>query len=92
MTVTVSSAWFDVGSSVVLEDALKLKEISYNHAESCAAGELKHGPIALIDDGVPVIVIAPSDGLFEKMALNMQEVVARGGKQNYKNQESLLRR
>ena len=61
-------------------------------AEAYAAGELEHGPIALIDDGVPVIVITPSDGLFEKTALNMQEVVARGGKQNYENQKSLLRR
>ena len=66
--------------AVALEGALKLKEISYIHAEAYAAGELKHGPIALIDDGVPVIVIAPSDGLFEKTASNMQEVVARGGR------------
>ena len=58
----------------------KLKEISYIHAEAYAAGELKHGPIALIDDGVPVIVIAPSDGLFEKTASNVQEVMARGGR------------
>ncbi|HIM73052.1 MAG TPA: glutamine--fructose-6-phosphate transaminase (isomerizing) [Alphaproteobacteria bacterium] len=66
--------------AVALEGALKLKEISYIHAEAYAAGELKHGPIALIDDGIPVIVIAPSDGLFEKTASNMQEVVARGGR------------
>ena len=66
--------------AVALEGALKLKEISYIHAEAYAAGELKHGPIALIDDGLPVIVIAPSDGLFEKTASNMQEVVARGGR------------
>ena len=59
---------------------MKLKEVSYIHAEAYAAGELKHGPIALIDDGVPVIVIAPSDSLFEKTASNMQEVVARGGR------------
>jgi len=63
-----------------MEGALKLKEISYIHAEGYAAGELKHGPIALIDEDVPVIVIAPSDALFEKTASNMQEVVARGGK------------
>ncbi|MFP6714442.1 MAG: glutamine--fructose-6-phosphate transaminase (isomerizing) [Alphaproteobacteria bacterium] len=66
--------------AVALEGALKLKEISYIHAEAYAAGELKHGPIALIDDGLPVIVIAPSDSLFEKTASNMQEVVARGGR------------
>ena len=66
--------------AIALEGALKLKEISYIHAEAYAAGELKHGPIALINDGVPVIVIAPSDELFEKTASNMQEVIARGGK------------
>ena len=66
--------------AIALEGALKLKEISYIHAEAYAAGELKHGPIALIDDGVPVIVIAPSDGLFDKTASNMQEVVTRGGR------------
>jgi glucosamine--fructose-6-phosphate aminotransferase (isomerizing) len=65
---------------IALEGALKLKEISYIHAEGYAAGELKHGPIALIDEDVPVIVIAPSDALFEKTASNMQEVVARGGR------------
>ncbi len=65
---------------IALEGALKLKEISYIHAEGYAAGEMKHGPIALIDDLVPVIVIAPSDDLFEKTASNLQEVVARGGK------------
>ena len=63
-----------------LEGALKLKEISYIHAEGYAAGEMKHGPIALIDRNVPVIVIAPSDALFEKTISNMQEVMARGGK------------
>jgi glucosamine--fructose-6-phosphate aminotransferase (isomerizing) len=70
------------GSSfpVALEGALKLKEISYIHAEAYAAGELKHGPIALIDESVPVIVVAPRDELFEKTASNLQEVVARGGK------------
>ena len=65
---------------VALEGALKLKEISYIHAEGYAAGEMKHGPIALIDDGVPVIVIAPSDALFEKTASNIEEVMARGGR------------
>ncbi|NQV55821.1 MAG: glutamine--fructose-6-phosphate transaminase (isomerizing) [Rhodospirillales bacterium] len=65
---------------IALEGALKLKEISYIHAEGYAAGELKHGPIALIDDGVPVIVIAPTDDLFDKTASNMQEVIARGGR------------
>jgi glucosamine--fructose-6-phosphate aminotransferase (isomerizing) len=65
---------------LALEGALKLKEISYIHAEGYAAGELKHGPIALIDENMPVVVIAPFDGVFEKTASNMQEVVARGGK------------
>ncbi len=65
---------------IALEGALKLKEISYIHAEGYAAGEMKHGPIALIDEAVPIIVIAPSDDLFEKTASNTQEVVARGGK------------
>src|SRR4030095_1094847 len=65
---------------MALEGALKLKEISYIHAEGYAAGEMKHGPIALIDDLVPVIVIAPSGPLFEKTVSNMQEVRARGGK------------
>ena len=65
---------------IAMEGALKLKEISYIHAEGYAAGEMKHGPIALIDDGVPVIVIAPSDALFDKTASNIQEVVARGGR------------
>jgi glucosamine--fructose-6-phosphate aminotransferase (isomerizing) len=70
------------GSSfpLALEGALKLKEISYIHAEGYAAGELKHGPIALIDENVPVIVVAPVDELFEKTVSNMQEVAARGGK------------
>jgi glucosamine--fructose-6-phosphate aminotransferase (isomerizing) len=63
-----------------LEGALKLKEISYIHAEGYAAGEMKHGPIALIDDSVPIIVIAPSGPLFAKTLANMQEVIARGGK------------
>ncbi|HET7193051.1 MAG TPA: glutamine--fructose-6-phosphate transaminase (isomerizing) [Pseudolabrys sp.] len=65
---------------IALEGALKLKEISYIHAEGYAAGELKHGPIALIDETIPVIVIAPHDGVFEKTVSNMQEVAARGGK------------
>lgn len=64
---------------IALEGALKLKEISYIHAEGYAAGELKHGPIALIDEAVPVVVIAPHDRLFEKTVSNMQEVAARGG-------------
>ena len=65
---------------MALEGALKLKEISYIHAEGYAAGELKHGPIALIEEDTPVIVIAPSDALFEKVASNIAEVAARGGK------------
>lgn len=65
---------------LALEGALKLKEISYIHAEGYAAGEMKHGPIALIDENVPVIVIAPHDALYEKTVSNMQEVMARGGK------------
>jgi glutamine---fructose-6-phosphate transaminase (isomerizing) len=65
---------------IALEGALKLKEISYIHAEGYAAGELKHGPIALVDETMPVIVIAPYDQVFEKTVSNMQEVAARGGK------------
>ena len=65
---------------LALEGALKLKEISYIHAEGYAAGELKHGPIALIDEAMPVVVIAPRDALFEKNVSNMQEVAARGGR------------
>jgi glucosamine--fructose-6-phosphate aminotransferase (isomerizing) len=65
---------------LALEGALKLKEISYIHAEAYAAGELKHGPIALIDGTMPVIVIAPHDHVYEKTLSNMQEVAARGGK------------
>jgi glucosamine--fructose-6-phosphate aminotransferase (isomerizing) len=65
---------------MALEGALKLKEISYIHAEGYASGELKHGPIALIDDKVPVIVLAPRDTLFDKTVSNMQEVMARHGK------------
>ncbi|MBS0525706.1 MAG: glutamine--fructose-6-phosphate transaminase (isomerizing) [Proteobacteria bacterium] len=65
---------------IALEGALKLKEISYIHAEGYAAGEMKHGPIALIDELVPVVVVAPSDGLFDKTASNFEQVKARGGK------------
>ncbi|MCW5752575.1 MAG: glutamine--fructose-6-phosphate transaminase (isomerizing) [Alphaproteobacteria bacterium] len=68
------------GFPIALEGALKLKEISYIHAEGFAAGELKHGPIALIDENVPVIVIAPSDPLFDKTASSMQQVIARGAR------------
>lgn len=64
---------------IALEGALKLKEISYIHAEAYAAGEMKHGPIALIDENVPVVVLAPEDNLFEKTVSNLQEVVARHG-------------
>jgi glucosamine--fructose-6-phosphate aminotransferase (isomerizing) len=65
---------------LALEGALKLKEISYIHAEGYAAGELKHGPIALIDEKMPVVVIAPHDRVFDKTVSNMQEVAARGGR------------
>ncbi len=65
---------------LAMEGALKLKEISYIHAEGYAAGEMKHGPIALIDENVPIIVLAPHDALFEKTISNMQESMARGGK------------
>jgi glutamine---fructose-6-phosphate transaminase (isomerizing) len=65
---------------LALEGALKLKEISYIHAEGYAAGEMKHGPIALIDERVPIVVLAPRDNLFEKTLSNVQEVLARGGK------------
>ncbi len=61
-----------------MEGALKLKEISYIHAESFPAGELKHGPIALIDDNIPVIAIAPNDELLNKLKSNLQEVKSRG--------------
>ena len=70
----------DTNYPLAMEGALKLKEISYIHAEGYAAGELKHGPIALIDEHMPVIVIAPHDRIFEKTVSNMQEVAARGGK------------
>jgi glutamine---fructose-6-phosphate transaminase (isomerizing) len=65
---------------LALEGALKLKEISYIHAEGYASGELKHGPIALIDETMPVVVLAPRDALFDKTVSNMQEVMARKGK------------
>ncbi len=65
---------------LALEGALKLKELSYIHAEGYAAGELKHGPIALVDEDLPVIVIAPPDAVFGKTVSNMQEVAARGGR------------
>ena len=65
---------------LALEGALKLKEISYIHAEGYASGELKHGPIALIDEEMPVVVLAPHDAMFDKTVSNMQEVMARGGK------------
>jgi len=65
---------------IAMEGALKLKELSYIHAEGYAAGEMKHGPLALIEDGIPVVVLAPKDRFFEKTISNMQEVIARGGK------------
>jgi len=80
---SASSAFFLGRGAMVpiaFEGALKLKEISYIHAEGYAAGELKHGPIALIEKGTPVIVVAPHDELFEKAVSNMQEVAARGAK------------
>ena len=64
---------------IAMEGALKLKEISYIHAEAYAAGELKHGPLALVDKHMPVVAIAPKDQLFEKLKSNLQEVRARGG-------------
>ncbi|MBX3532271.1 MAG: glutamine--fructose-6-phosphate transaminase (isomerizing) [Rhizobiaceae bacterium] len=70
----------DTNFPLALEGALKLKEISYIHAEGYAAGELKHGPIALIDENMPVIVVAPHDRIFDKTVSNMQEVAARGGR------------
>ena len=65
---------------IALEGALKLKEISYIHAEAYPAGELKHGPLALVTDKMPVVTVAPNDVLLEKLKSNMQEVKARGGK------------
>lgn len=69
-----------VSYPIALEGALKLKEISYIHAEGYAAGEMKHGPIALIDEAVPIIVVAPSDDVYDKTLSNVQEAVARGGR------------
>ena len=65
---------------IALEGALKLKELSYVHAEGYPAGEMKHGPLALIEDGMPVVVIAPRDEYYKKTISNMQEVIARGAK------------
>ena len=65
---------------IALEGALKLKELSYLHAEGYPAGEMKHGPLALIEEGLPVVILAPVDRFFEKTISNMQEVIARGGK------------
>jgi glucosamine--fructose-6-phosphate aminotransferase (isomerizing) len=82
------------GSSfpIALEGALKLKEISYIHAEGYAGGEMKHGPIALIDELVPVVVVAPTDSLFDKIASNFEQVKARGGKLVLMTDESGARR
>ncbi len=65
---------------IALEGALKLKELAYIHAEGYPAGEMKHGPLALIEDGMPVVVLAPRDGYYEKTISNMQEVISRGAK------------
>jgi glucosamine--fructose-6-phosphate aminotransferase (isomerizing) len=82
------------GSSfpIALEGALKLKEISYIHAEGYAGGEMKHGPIALIDKLVPVVVIAPTDAIFDKIASNFEQVKARGGKLVLLSDEAGVRR
>ena len=69
-----------INHPVALEGALKLKEISYIHAEGYPAGYMKHGPIALIDETMPVVVLIPNDDLFDKMLSNLQEVESRGGK------------
>ena len=81
-TEAKGSMFLGRGSSfpIALEGALKLKELSYLHAEGYPAGEMKHGPLALIEEGLPVIIIAPKDKYFEKTLSNMQEVIARGGK------------
>jgi glucosamine--fructose-6-phosphate aminotransferase (isomerizing) len=68
-----------VNYPIALEGALKLKEISYIHAEGYPAGEMKHGPIALIDEQLPIVTVAPHDGVFEKMLSNIEEVKARSG-------------
>ena len=65
---------------IALEGALKLKELAYVHAEGYPAGEMKHGPLALIEDGMPVVVLAPRDNYYKKTISNMQEVIARGAK------------
>ena len=65
--------------ALAMEGALKLKEVSYIHAEGYAAGEMKHGPIALIDEATPAVILAPSDSYFEKTMSNISEVIARGG-------------
>ena len=65
---------------IALEGALKLKELSYTHAEGYPAGEMKHGPLALIENGMPVVVLAPRDNYYSKIISNMQEVIARGAK------------
>ena len=70
----------DIHYPIALEGALKLKEISYIHAEAYPAGELKHGPLALVDENMPVVVVAPNDKLLDKVKANMQEVAARGGR------------
>ncbi|MEQ8603443.1 MAG: glutamine--fructose-6-phosphate transaminase (isomerizing) [Marivibrio sp.] len=80
------------GFPIALEGALKLKEISYIHAEGYAAGEMKHGPIALIEEDVPVVMIAPSGPLFDKTASNVQEMVSRGGKVIFLSDEEGLTR
>ena len=87
---TVSSTFTDVKGSmflgrgfsypIALEGALKLKELAYVHAEGYPAGEMKHGPLALIEDGMPVVVLAPRDNYYTKTISNMQEVIARGAK------------
>jgi len=87
---TVSSAFTDAKGSmflgrgfsfpIALEGALKLKELAYVHAEGYPAGEMKHGPLALIEDGMPVVVLAPRDNYYKKTISNMQEVIARGAK------------
>jgi Glucosamine 6-phosphate synthetase, contains amidotransferase and phosphosugar isomerase domains len=87
---TISNSFTDIKGSmflgrgysypIALEGALKLKELSYIHAEGYPAGEMKHGPLALIEDGMPVVVIAPRDEYYKKTMSNMQEVIARGAK------------
>lgn len=73
----LSWSWHTIPT--VLEGALKLKEISYIHAEGYAAGELKHGPLALVDNDMPVVILAPQDDMLDKLKSNMEEVQARGG-------------